>query len=140
MIRGAAACGGLSVNLPTDVNAFKTTLTPTNATASVNFNSDGTITNQDGGSLGTYTGGIVSSGIGASYKIKFDRSGGSSDLSSYPAGASDNVYTTDISSTRTFTNTQTVVGVRNSTGTWTCALLDESKSDTAAGEINAEEA
>lgn len=104
--------------------------------ARITFKRDGTIIDQDLVVIGNWTN-KPSATVGDRFKVKYDHTSGSN-LSSYPSGASDNVYCADISVDRTFTLTQAVVGTSTSGGTFTVANLAETLTDTATGSFSAE--
>ena len=120
-------------DLPADVSASKGAAAPTTATATVNFNSDGTITNHAGASLGSWYA-PTTAGIGSSYDIKYHVTAGST-LSS--GAAADNTYI-QMSSTRAFSNSASS-STRSSTVTWSLSLTGAGSAiDTATGTILAD--
>lgn len=134
----AAGAGGAAPkpSLPASLTAEKIVVDPTDATATIAFLANGTIeiNGVASGYAWTDKPGIAS---GADFRVKFDRTGGTADLTSYPSGASDNVYTADISVTRTFTLTRTTVGTTTSTGTFTVEKISTGETDTATGSFTA---
>lgn len=128
--------GAARPELPAGIYGIHNVIDPSDANAQVRFNPNGTITDQDGASLGNWTNkpGLAN---GADFRVKYDHSTGTN-LDTYPAGASDNVYCTDLSVTRIFGRSQTVVGSTTSDGTWTIEKISTGETDTAPGGFNAQ--
>ena len=129
--------GGASavVNMPVDVSATRTTVTPADATATVSFNRNGTITNHAGAGLGDWVS-PISASVGDGYDVKYDFVSGDT-LSSGAAASGTYIAMT---ANRAFSNTQTVVGIRATVLTWSIRATGGGAAlDTATGTITAEE-
>src|SRR5262245_25585462 len=96
----AACAGGFTVNMPAAVSRSKNVGAPTSVTAGINFNRDGTITNDVGGSIGDWVSPRHAT-IGDLYDVKYDY--GSGDALSSGAAASGTWI--QMSANRTFENT-----------------------------------
>lgn len=129
----ATMAANIGLSLFGSVNDIETVLDPVDAYAGVTFNTNGTIQDYYGNSLGNWYN-PTTAGIGASYKVKFTRSSGTAFSTEASA---DGVYTADISVSRSYTKSRTIVGSDTCTGTWTVANLAESVSDTASGTVTA---
>lgn len=117
------------------IDASKTTVTPTNATATVTFKRDGSIVNHVPTVLGYWTDKPHAT-VGDSFKVKATRSSG--DVFTSEAAAND-TYTTDISADRSYTLTNTDDGgsTLQWVGNWTVANLAATQTDSAAGTVTA---
>lgn len=120
--------------LPASLSASASEVDPTPATAFISFNPNGTITDDDAALLGYWTDEPASVNP-ADFRVKYNWTSGSN--INYPAGASDDVYTSDISSSRVFQLTQGFAGSSNSGGTFTVEKISTTATDTATGSFSA---
>lgn len=137
MLFGSAVIGGRRADFSADpISAYKLSVTPTNATATVTFKRDGSIVNHVPTTLGYWTNSPHST-VGDYFKVKAAKTSGDNFTAQ---AAADNTYTTDISADRSYSVTVTndLPDVDEWVGNWTVANLAESQTDSAAGSVKAE--